>query len=203
MASISKTIALIIGSTRSPRIGSHAASFLRENLKPAADKANINLETVDIIDFKLPVFNENVIPAMVPAKASFVHDHSKAWSAEMSKFDGYIILSPEYNFGMPGGLKNAIDYLYNEIKGKPVLIVTYGAKGGIFASEMLERVLGGMGLKVCATRPALPFQGHEMPQAMVEGVLGDATKKVWEQEKMAEVLKGFSELEHALGESST
>nr|KMM69807.1 NAD(P)H-dependent FMN reductase LOT6 [Coccidioides posadasii RMSCC 3488] len=185
-----------------PRVGSRVASLLLDNLRPKAEKSNIKLATVDIAEFKLPVFDENVIPATVPAKASFAHDHTKAWSSEMEKYDGYIVLSPEYNFGPPGGLKNAIDYLYNEIKGKPVLIVTYGAKGGIFASEMLDKIFSGMGLQVCATRPSLPFQGPDIASAMSEGILADATRQAWDQGRMTEIFKGFTELEQALKANS-
>ncbi|EAS33302.1 NADPH-dependent FMN reductase [Coccidioides immitis RS] len=202
MVSIPKTVALVIGSTRVPRVGSRVASLLLDNLRPKAEKSNIKLATVDIAEFKLPVFDENVIPATVPAKASFAHDHTKAWSSEMEKYDGYIVLSPEYNFGPPGGLKNAIDYLYNEIKGKPVLIVTYGAKGGIFASEMLDKIFSGMGLQVCATRPSLPFQGPDIASAMSEGILADATRQAWDQGRMTEIFKGFTELEQALKANS-
>jgi NAD(P)H-dependent FMN reductase len=48
------------------------------------------------------------------------------------KADGVIVVTPEYNGGYPGSLKNAIDLLYSEWKRKPVGIstVSAGAFGG-------------------------------------------------------------------------
>lgn len=97
----------------------------------SAPQAEISI--VDIASFNLPVFNERVLPARVPAQAQFEHEHFRAWSAAMAPFDGYIFVCPEYNFGIPGGVKNAIDYLYSEWVGKPVFIVTYGIFGGKIA----------------------------------------------------------------------
>jgi NAD(P)H-dependent FMN reductase len=61
-------------------------------------------------------------------------------SEKCRAYDGYILVSPEYNHGMPGGVKNAIDFLYNEWIGKPALIVTYGIFGGLKSSEQLAGV---------------------------------------------------------------
>lgn len=36
---------------------------------------------------------------VVPALAQFEHEHSKAWSAEIAKHDGYVLVIPEYNYG--------------------------------------------------------------------------------------------------------
>ena len=64
----------------------------------------------------------------------------KRGANEHRPYDGYVFVSPEYNYGMPGGVKNAIDYLYNELTGKPILIITYGIFGGLKCSEQLETV---------------------------------------------------------------
>jgi NAD(P)H-dependent FMN reductase len=72
-------------------------------------------------------------------------------------FDGYIFVSPEYNFGIAGGVKNAIDYLYHEWIGKPVFIVTYGTKGGNHSSDNLKTTHSGIKLRVIETRPQLKF----------------------------------------------
>jgi NAD(P)H-dependent FMN reductase len=98
-----------------------------------------------------------------------------------------------------GATKNAIDYLYNEWIGKPILIVTYGIMGGTNASEQLKTILTGMKLKVVETRPALGFAGGQGPDlwAASAGQLGEASRTAW-TENNAELLKGFSELQAAL-----
>lgn len=42
------------------------------------------------------------MPAMVPAQGEFAHQHSKDWSAEIAKYDAYIFVTAEWNFGLPG-----------------------------------------------------------------------------------------------------
>lgn len=49
-------------------------------------------------------------------------------------------LDLQYNWGYPAALKNAIDYLYHEWKGKPAAIVSYGTRGGGKAAAQLQQV---------------------------------------------------------------
>lgn len=93
--STTKKIAIITGSTRAVRIGPQVAKFVTEvlkaNLSEAKDKdVKFALSQVDIAAFKLPIFDEAVVPATVPMFAQFEHEHSKAWSAEIAKYDGYV-----------------------------------------------------------------------------------------------------------------
>jgi NAD(P)H-dependent FMN reductase len=97
---ITKKIAVITGSTRAVRIGPQVAKFVTEVLEPTlwnettGKAVKFTLSQVDITTFKLPVFDEAVIPAMVPMFAQFEHEHSKAWSAEIAKYDGYVCSPP-------------------------------------------------------------------------------------------------------------
>ncbi|KAK2774308.1 hypothetical protein FQN52_004292 [Onygenales sp. PD_12] len=200
---VSRSIAVVAMSTRNPGVGPSVTAFIHEKLQPAAVKASITLDLVKLSDFNLPVFDESVIPAMVPAKASFSHSHSLKWSAEMKKHAGFVFVIPEYNFGMAGGTKNAIDYLMHEIKGKPALVVSYGVQGGISASEQMTHTLEGMGLKISKAKPQLGFrnggQGPDLFETM-KGTLPDTTKELWEKEKVEDVLKGFGEVIDVLNE---
>jgi NAD(P)H-dependent FMN reductase len=74
-------------------------------------------------------------------QAQWTTPHAAAWSEEIEKYDGYVLLANEYNFGMSGATKNAIDYLYNAWIGKPILIVSYGIGGGTNASDQLKTVV--------------------------------------------------------------
>ena len=51
-------------------------------------------------------------------------------------------MTPEYNHGTSGVLKNAIDYLYAEWNNKAVGFVSYGSVGGARAAEHLRLVAG-------------------------------------------------------------
>ncbi|KAJ4178279.1 hypothetical protein NW755_013291 [Fusarium falciforme] len=200
MASVKK-VALITTSTRKPRVGPKVASVVHEIIKNDTDASSgVEITPVEVADFNLPIYDEEVIPAMVPAKASFSKPHTIAWSTEVGKYDAYILVIPEYNFGIAGATKNAIDYLYNEWIGKPVAIVSYGIQGGTFASEQLNKALTGMKLRVAETRPSLKFHGGNGPDlflAMGSGGLGEDTKKDIEAEAPI-ILKAFQELKELL-----
>jgi len=192
-----KKVALIIASTRPIRAGPEVVSFVHKILLTSPISPSPELSIVDVADFNLPVFNEKILPAMVPAQGQFEHEHSKKWSAAIAPFDGYVFVSPEYNFGLPGGVKNAIDYLYNELTGKPILIVTYGIKGGSGSSENLEKTFTGMKTRVVETRPQLSYAGPgmaEMFAATGTGKLGPNTIELWEKEGKEPLLKGFEQL---------
>ncbi|KAJ2982511.1 hypothetical protein NQ176_g1333 [Zarea fungicola] len=194
------SVAVIVASTRNPRIGRAVAETVLDMLQSKDQLRRLNPQLVDLVDFKLPIFDEAVVPANIPERAQFSHAHSKKWSEEIKKHQGYIIVSPEYNFGIPGGFKNAIDYLMHEWKGKPVAIVTYGVTGGKLCSDMLHQVLSKVGLKVAATRPQLTFKGGVGPDAFAAmgGRLGEDTRTSWKTEKEELIVAAAEELQALL-----
>ena len=73
------------------------------------------------------------------------------WMAQVEKADGLIFVTPEYNYSIPGVLKNAIDWasrpaFESVFKGKPCFVVTVsgGALGGVRAQVHLKYVLDAM-----------------------------------------------------------
>jgi len=54
------------------------------------------------------------MPAIILAYNKFEYKYSRKWSAIITPFNICIFISRKYNFNLPGGVKNAIDYLYNE-----------------------------------------------------------------------------------------
>ncbi|KAI1106077.1 NADPH-dependent FMN reductase family protein [Jackrogersella minutella] len=194
----SKSVALITMSTRGARVGPTVATFVKNIIEQPLSAAGISLASVDLVKFNLPVYNESVAPAMVPDKAQFQYEHSRAWSAEIAKHDGYVLVIPEYNYGVAGGTKNAIDYLMNEWKGKPAAIVSYGVQGGANASEQVNSALSGMGLRVAETRPNLPFDKPDVFGAVGGGRLGESTLKTWAAERADAVLKAAEDLKGLL-----
>jgi len=71
----------------------------------------------------------------------------EAIAAQIREADGVVIVTPEYNYSVPGGLKNAIDWLSRlpeqPLAGKPVLIQTssMGAIGGARCQYHLRQIL--------------------------------------------------------------
>ena len=127
--------AIIIGSTRPGRKADAVARWVYEIAKKRSDAT---FEIVDIKDFNLPLLDEPVPPSM----AQYIQPHTKVWSAKIASFDAYVFVTPEYNHGTSGALKNAIDYLYTEWNNKAGGLVSYGSIGGARAAEQLRLIMG-------------------------------------------------------------
>lgn len=128
-------IGIIIGSTRPGRNGEQVARWI---LDLATARGDAEYELVDLADHPLPHLDEPVPPAM----GRYQHDHTKAWSATIASYDGFVIVTPEYNHNTSGVLKNAIDYLSAEWNNKAVGFVSYGSAGGARAVEHLRLIAG-------------------------------------------------------------
>jgi NAD(P)H-dependent FMN reductase len=66
-----------------------------------------------------------------------------------------VFVTPEYNHGTSGVLKNAIDYLYAEWNNKAMGVVSYGVVGGARAAEHLRLVAGELQMADVRTNVAL------------------------------------------------
>jgi NAD(P)H-dependent FMN reductase len=126
---------VILGSTRPGRNGEAVAHWVYEQTKKRDD---LEVELVDIADYDLPLLDEPVPPSM----GKYSKDYTKKWAAKIAEADGYIFVAGEYNHGIPGALKNAIDYLYAEWNNKAAGFVSYGSAGGVRSVEHLRGVMG-------------------------------------------------------------
>jgi NAD(P)H-dependent FMN reductase len=127
-------IAIIIGSTRPGRKAEAVGKWVYEI---AQKRSDAEFELVDIKDFNLPLLDEPMSPIM----GQYTHQHTKTWSAKIASFDAYVFVTPEYNHGTSGALKNAIDFLYHEWVNKAAGFVSYGGAGGARAVEQLRLVM--------------------------------------------------------------
>lgn len=128
-------IGVIVGSTRPGRKALDVAKWVLEIAQLRNDAA---YELVDIQDFNLPLLDEPVPPSM----GQYSKPHTKAWAAKIASYDGFVFVTPEYNHGMSGALKNAIDFLFAEWNDKAAAFVAYGSAGGARAVESLRLVMG-------------------------------------------------------------
>jgi NAD(P)H-dependent FMN reductase len=129
-------IAIILGSTRPGRKGEAVARWVY-NIAKKQRSNDAEFEYVDIKDFNLPLLDE---PGMI-SQGQYTQDHTKKWSAKIDSFDAYVFVTAEYNHGIPGALKNAIDFLYREWNNKAAGFVSYGGTGGVRAVEDLRLVM--------------------------------------------------------------
>jgi NAD(P)H-dependent FMN reductase len=127
-------IAIVTGSTRPGRNNKGVADWV---LSQTAGRTDAEFKLVDIADFNLPLLDE----AYPAAYQNYQNDHTKAWSAKISEFDGFIFVTAEYNHTLTPALANALSYLNVEFNNKAAGIVSYGSMGGARAAEHLRNVL--------------------------------------------------------------
>jgi len=132
-------IGIILGSTRPNRNGEQVARWVME---VASDRHDADFELVHLRDYPLPHLDEPLPPSL----GQYQGEHTRQWAAKIGSFDGFVIVTPEYNHGPSGVLKNAIDYLYAEWNNKAVGFVSYGGAGGARAVEHLRLVAGELQL---------------------------------------------------------
>ena len=151
------TIPVLIGSVRRGRQTPKAALFIKERMESTGE---VTAPLLDLREINLPVMEERLeYREDPPPGLQFLSDRIRSG-------DGLVLVSPEYNNGIPGVLKNALDYLYGEFHRKPVGIVTVsnGPYGGINALAQLRLVLLAMG--------ACPIPAR-LPVGNIETTLGE------------------------------
>ena len=127
-------VAIITGSTRPGRVNEAVARWVFEH---AQQRKDAQFELVDIQDYHLPLLDEPV----PPSQGKYSKDHTKRWAAKIASFDAFVFVTPEYNHGTSGALKNALDFIYSEWNNKAAGFVGYGSAGGVRAVESLRLVM--------------------------------------------------------------
>ena len=141
-------VAIIIGSTRPQRVGESVARWVLER---AQRRDDAECELVDIRDFDLPLLDEPI----PPSQGQYSKPHTKAWASKIATFDAFVFVTPEYNHGISGALKNAIDFLYAEWNNKSAGFVGYGSAGGTRAVESLRLVMAELQIADVRSQVAL------------------------------------------------
>ncbi len=125
----------IVASTRPGRIGPSIAQWFNDF---AAEHGKFDPVLVDLAEFNLPVFDEPEHPRL----RHYHHAHTKAWSESVASADAFVFVTPEYNFGPPPSLLNALNYLALEWNYTPAGFVSYGGiSGGMRAVQMTKQIL--------------------------------------------------------------
>ncbi|WP_250032782.1 NADPH-dependent FMN reductase [Paractinoplanes maris] len=132
-------IGIILGSTRPGRVGDQVAAWVQQ---VAVTRTDAEFELLDLIDYSLPHLDEEVPPAM----DQYSQPHTLAWAEKIASFDGFIIVTPEYNHFTSGAMKDALDFLNKEWNNKAVGFVGYGAYGGSRAIDHLRAVVAELAM---------------------------------------------------------
>src|SRR3954471_21753453 len=114
-------------------------------------RSDAEFELVDLADYPLPHLDEPLPASM----GQYQNAHTRDWATTISRFDGYVFVTPEYNHSTSGVLKNAIDFLYAEWNNKAMGVVSYGVVGGARAAEHLRLIAGELQMADVRTNVAL------------------------------------------------
>lgn len=150
-------IAVIMSTTRAARFADIPAVWICDLARARGD---IEIELVDLRDYPLPFFDEAASNLYVPSQSEVAH----RWQRKVAEFDGYIFVTAEYNRGIPGVLKNALDYAYPEWNRKAAACLGYGSVGGARAIEQLR--LNCIELQMAPTRNGVHIQGVDFFEAL-------------------------------------
>ncbi|WP_375002489.1 NADPH-dependent FMN reductase [Aeromicrobium sp. CTD01-1L150] len=144
-------LAVIIASSRPGRLAGPVAEWF---VSLARQRDDFEIDVVDLAEVGLPFLDEPNHPRL----RNYVHDHTKAWSSRVEAADAFVIVTPEYNFGMPAILKNALDFLHQEWAHKPVAFVSYGGiSAGTRSVQMTKQVVTTLRMIPVTTAVSIPF----------------------------------------------
>jgi len=154
---------VIVASVRAQRLGPRIAEWV---VGIAASRAapRLSLELVHLADWPLPMDDE----AGMPQLGDYASERTRAWSAKIASADAFVFVTPQYNWGYPASLKNALDHLHAEWRGKPAAIVSYGGHGGGKCAAQLSQVLQALKMRLAPTMPALVLSEAAIRQALLD-----------------------------------
>ena len=153
-------IGIILSTTRPGRFADRAAAWLLELATPRQD---LEFELVDLRDYPLPLFDEPKSPLWAPAQNAV----AQRWAAKIAALDGFIFVTAEYNHGVPGVLKNAIDYVAHVFAKKPAAYVGYGGVGAARAIEQLRLI--NVEQQMAPLKSAVHIGGADFVDMLVHG----------------------------------
>lgn len=185
---------VIVASTRPGRKGPALGEWFRDY---ARAKSNFDVDLVDLADFELPVYDE----AKHPRMQDYQHEHTRRWSESVASADAYVFVTPEYNFGPPPSLTNALTYVYSEWGYKPASFVSYGGvSGGIRAVQSAKLALTTLKVVPIMETVTVPFfteclEGDRFSPKEIHEESADALLK--ELHRWAAALKTMRESEAA------
>jgi NAD(P)H-dependent FMN reductase len=141
-------IALIVGSVRQERQGIKVARWMEEKLK----NRNHVVFFIDPLELNLPLLDKMYKEMIDPS------EKMKSLQSKINGAEGYLAVTPEYNVGTSGAMKNTLDYFLEEYFFKPSAIVSYspGMFGGINAAQQLRLIFAELGAPSISSSFSIP-----------------------------------------------
>jgi NAD(P)H-dependent FMN reductase len=152
-------VGIIIGSNRTARIGGEIAQWVAQTMTNAA----FTTQMIDLAAINLPFLDE----PDVPAHGNYQNATTKDFAGTIAACDAFVLVFPQYNWGYPAVLKNALDTVFAEWNGKPVGTVIYGGHS-MQADIAIRLVLTGLRMPQLATNVAIHTEDGADVQAELQ-----------------------------------
>src|SRR4249919_1122940 len=160
------SIAVLLGSVRRDRVGTRASKLIIREL----ERRGHRVELVDPLELQLPLLDR------------MYKEHPKGKAPEplerlaeiYRNADGFVVVSGEYNHGIPPALKNLLDHFLEEYFWRPSGIVCYsaGGFGGVRAAMQLRMTLAELGMPSIPSILPIPRIGETIGD---DGVAAEIT----------------------------
>lgn len=152
------TIPVLLGSVRRDRVGDRAAYLVMEGLAARGHEPVL----VDALDLQLPLL-DRMYKEYPSGEAP---EPLERLASLYRRADGFLVVSGEYNHGIPPALKNLLDHFLEEYFWRPSGIVCYsvGAFGGVRAAMQLRMSLAEMGMPSVPSLLPIPRIGEELAE---------------------------------------
>lgn len=179
---------------KKPKILAFAGSLREQSLNKkvlkiainGAERAGAQVTLIDLRDYPMPIYNPD------DEEEHGMHENALRFQELLTRHDGLLIASPEYNGSLPGGLKNAIDWASRQndqykrsdvFTGKVAAMITAspGSFGGVRSLAHLRGVLTSVGVHVIPAEISVSFAGSKFD--------GDGEEMT--DEKMKQRLEGL------------
>jgi NAD(P)H-dependent FMN reductase len=154
----SLSIAVLLGSVRRDRMGTRASTLVVREL----ERRGHRIQLVDPLELQLPLLDR------------MYKEHPKGEAPEplerlaeiYRNADGFLIVSGEYNHGIPPALKNLLDHFLEEYFWRPSGIVCYsaGGFGGVRAAMQLRMTLAELGMSSVPSLLPIPRIGQSIDE---------------------------------------
>jgi NAD(P)H-dependent FMN reductase len=150
------TIAVLLGSVRADRQGIKAARLLLAALEERGHEAVL----VDPMVTRLPLL-DRMYKEYPKGSAP---EELEQLATLYRRADGFLLVSAEYNHGVPPALKNLLDHFLEEYFWRPSAICCYsaGGYGGVRAAMQLRMILGELGMPSIPSLFAIPRIGDAL-----------------------------------------
>ena len=151
--------AVLLGSVRRDRMGLRAARMVMAALAARGRAATL----VDPLELRLPLLDRMFKEYPAGEAPQALADLARLYR----DVDGFLMVSAEYNHGIPPALKNLLDHFLEEYFFRPSGIVCYsaGRYGGVRAAMQLRMTLGELGMSSIPSLLPIPDIGHALDEA--------------------------------------